>query len=498
MRRLHPMTWAGAASVGAVLLVGTAWANGGTTAIPWYLAVVGSGVAIVLASRLTWFRTVTRGALVAYAVAVPIVVIVAGAAADANTPRIALHTDNPNLLAADIVTVVMALLVVMRPRRSSVLLLALALVAVLYTGSRTGMVALALGSLGWFLRRDLGGRVRAAGVGMLAVFGLFLGLMLWQIGRYDASPNILWVSTSMAHPAWDTSFAEEVIVDARVERGPFLGTRADRVRATSGDHPLVIYQPVERSIGGQPYVASVYLRADEPQTVVLSFQLALVTCQVGPAWSRCVTPSAPGNDHASAQLRLETAQPRGSFDVFVYGPQFERSDVVGPYAPKRPPFVPASVLRRFGLDILSSDEPAVRWIAADRAWQAFRSSPWVGLGVDRWRAVIQSDLGGDATVALGHAHNLVLERLATEGIVGLVGWLLVYGAAISAALGRGRGAVLPLVLALVALNLTDMTLFHQGSFIATWMAVGIVWSDAGPTDAAAGPRARARAATDTG
>jgi hypothetical protein len=476
MRRLHPVAWAGAAAIGAVLLAGTAWANGAVTAIPWYLALVGSGVAIVLASRLAWFRMLARGVLLAYAVIVPMWVIVVGSAAEADGSRIGLHTDNPNLLAADIVTAVMALLVVVRPRRASVLVLALALVAVTYTGSRTAMTAVAVGVVAWFLRRDLSRGVRTAGLGLVVSVGLFLGLMMWQIQRYEASPNILAASTSMAHPAWDPSYAAAIHIDVGAERGPFFGTRADRVRATSGDHLLVIYQSVERSIGGQPYVASVYLRAREPQTVVLSFQLALVTCEVGPAWSRCVTPSAKGDDHASAQLRLETAEPRGSFDVFVYGPQFERSDVVGPYVPKRPPFVPAHLLRRlFSLDIFASDEPAVRWEAADRAWRAFRSSPWIGLGVEGWRAVIGQAVVAD--VALGHAHNLVLERLASEGIVGAVAWLLVYGVALAAALARGRRAFLPLVLALAVLNLTDMTLFHQGSFIATWIAVGIVWSE---------------------
>lgn len=474
--------WSFSCVVGALLLSVTALANSSASAIPWYVATVSLTVALVLVTRTGFMRDMSRIMLVAYAHLLPLAVLALsfGAGYTFADERMRLHTANPNLLASDVAVASVAVVALSRRGLSAGLLFGLSSFAIVLTGSRTGTVALLVGWLAALLCR----RVSAKGLVSTALVVLVLaGSFTWSIhiGRaQEASPNLLRATTSAADRAWVTSYAAYVRVEERATAGPYPGVRADRVIAVSGGDAaltserrrLVIVQGGERSEHGQPYVGSVYLRADVPQVVVLSTQLSKTQCTVDAEWSRCVTPAGLGDGSASAQLRLETQHDGDSIDVFVFGPQLERAGSVSPYHEKRAlTRLQRSIWRLAGmLDSLGSARD--RWDAMKAGWAAFVESPWTGIGAAGVARHYGEWADQRGLEAVNHAHNLVIERLAVDGLVGMLGWLLVFGAPFAAATSRSPGSAVPLLVCLLALNTADVTLFHQGTFIASWLVVG--------------------------
>lgn len=474
--RLTVRRWIVLALGGFGLLSVSTLATGSGTAIPWYAATVGTAVAMVLVCRGRWGRHAVRWVLGAYAVALPVLTILAGF--DLWSPwgsavRVSLFTANPNLLGADLVAVAAAMLAI-SPRRWWALWLPVVALAVILTGSRTALLALLVVVVVWLFGRNRSWRLRLGVLGGLS--GLFLLLLAANVQATERAkdPNLLHTSVTFQHEVWRTGYARSITIQPGVIEGPFEGTDADRVRGTSDDHTLVIYQGVERSIEGEPYVASVYLRAEEPQVVVLSTHLSRARCHVDRTWSRCVTPVGEGNGKSAAQFRLETEEVGGTFDVYVYGPQFERSDSVSPYdeAVLRP--LSGLLMQRFRLDSIVFVDPT-RLAAMGVGLEAFAASPAFGLGT---RGLDEALSGADPSLGvrhLGHTHSLWVERLATEGVVGVIGWLLVIGTALVAVGSDGRARLLPLLAGLLVLNSLDMTFFHAGSYLGLWAAVAISW-----------------------
>jgi hypothetical protein len=115
-------------------------------------------------------------------------------------------------------------------------------------------------------------------------------VVAWQVGVVERVPNLLVAPNDFANGAWNPYGGASITVIPDAAPGPFEGTRAQRITAHAGAAGLVFLQGMGQSEPGVPYVASVYLRADEPQTIGLSSHLASARCEVGLEWERCVTP----------------------------------------------------------------------------------------------------------------------------------------------------------------------------------------------------------------
>lgn len=474
--RLTVGRWVALATVGLGLLIVSSLVNGTDGEIPWYAATVATAVAIVLVCRSRWGRQAAIWVLGTYAVALPIFTILAGF--DLGSPwgdarRVSLFTANPNLLGADLVVVAAALLVTAR-RSWWLVWLPVVAMAVVLTGSRTSLVALLALAVSLSLVVSRGWPVRLGLLGLVVGFvGLFVAASIKATERAEGI-NLLRTSVTFADEAWRTGFARSVVVQSGVVEGPFPGTVADRIRATSDDRPLTIYQGVERSREGTPYVASVYLRAAEPQVVVLSTHLSRTRCQVTMMWSRCVTPAEEGNGRRAAQFRLEAEGVGGSYDVYAFGPQLERSRTASPYEEIHSSWLSRTRFERFRLDAIIVVEHT-RLAAMKAGLDAFLSSPVFGVGKKGVGEALSKTEPSRGVRHLTHTHNLLTERLAAEGVVGVVGWLLVLSPAVIALPSHKRLQLLPLYVCLVVLNSADLTYFHVGSYSGFWAAVGMAW-----------------------
>jgi hypothetical protein len=297
----------------------------------------------------------------------------------------------------------------------------------------------------------------------------------WQRGVVELTPNLLAAPSDLTHPAW-TALGDHVEVLDDAVAGPFEGTRAQRLvgRAMSTGSN-VIMQSIGRSETGVPYVASVYLRADTPQRVRLSSHLGSVTCEVAANWHRCVTPVGYGDDVRQRQLHLRAFERGGSFDVYVYGAQYERGEAATPFLDLRPAWVPQSMVNRYDLRriaILPEDRVAIWRAGLDLA----RGSPWFGVGLgasaDAFRERTRVVLAGDG---VSYAHNLLVHLLAAFGVVGLVGALVFAGALLSTLSRAGWARLAPLLLASALLNTWDLTLFEPFVLVPAMLAVAS-WS----------------------
>jgi putative inorganic carbon (HCO3(-)) transporter len=75
-------------------------------------------------------------------------------------------------------------------------------------------------------------------------------------------------------------------------------------------------------------------------------------------------------------------------------------------------------------------ERAAHWQAA---WRMFAARPWLGVGVGQYATTYPAVAIPRWQDPLGHAHNFYLNVLAEGGLVGLLGYLAVQGAALAEA-----------------------------------------------------------------
>jgi O-antigen ligase len=151
---------------------------------------------------------------------------------------------------------------------------------------------------------------------------------------------------------------------------------------------------------------------------------------------------------------------------------------------------PGLVKERFATLTQSGSEVATRvdfWTTAVNIWQ---SHPILGVGVGRFpdayasaRVPGRGFLPGSFGEPPPHAHNLLLQYLSTEGLVGLVALLAILGLALAAALAlRRRGgrtayvlgsAFLASLVALLIHNQFDVTLL-EGTGMYFWAMLGLL------------------------
>jgi O-antigen ligase len=452
-------------------------------------AVLGGLVAAFALARWRAFRAASAASVGAYLSILTAATLVAGLSpGSGDAARIAIFFGNPNVLGAALVTA-MAAWAAMSPGRRWVWWgWPLAALAVLNTGSRTSGGALLAAGTVWLVLLALRLPRRRLLAPVVALLVIAAAAFAWQRGVVELTPNLLAAPSDLTHPAW-RAHGERVEVVADAVDGPFEGTRAQRLTGSATPTGRnVILQSLGRSETGVPYVASVYLRADAPQQLELSSHLARTTCEVDETWRRCVTPVGYGNDVSQRQLHLRAVGRGGSFEVYVFGAQYERGETVTPFLDLRPAWIPQSMVNRYDLrriTFLPENRVAIWRAGLDVA----RGSPWFGVGLDAsadaFRDRTREALRGDGVT---YAHNLLVQLLAVHGVVGLAGALLFAGAALSTLSRTGWVRLAPLLLATALLNTWDLTLFEPEVLAPATLAMAY-WSGRSGTPLG-GPRPR--------
>lgn len=476
-----------AAAAAAVLLAAAAAARGDAVGLAWAVAVPASTLAVVAAARRPGLAGPARWAAAAYLVglaAATIAASLAGLGLD-EAGRFEGLARDANVAGAALV-VAAAAWAALAPRARWAALAtaaawALAGTAVVYTGSRAAAAAGLLAAVTWAAPATaawVAARTRRGGRGWawapLALVGLLaLGAVAWQRGVVEVAPNLLAAPSDFAHRDWRHDLAASVAVDPAAAEGPFPGTRAQRVRAAArpGERALLL-QTIGRSEPGVPYVASIYLRADTPQRVVVSNHLTEAPCDVGPTWTRCVSPVGVGDGVLQAMFYLLAAEPGGAVDVLAFGAQYEVGTAATPFLDRRPPWLPQALVRRLDLrrlELLPDDRRAIWAAAVDLA----RTSPWVGLGAPAAASALAERTASADGAGVTQAHNAFLHLWLVRGVLGVAAAALLLGALAAAVPRAGWPALAPLLVALVMTNTWDVTLG------APWVAVPALLAVAG-------------------
>lgn len=81
---------------------------------------------------------------------------------------------------------------------------------------------------------------------------------------------------------------------------------------------------------------------------------------------------------------------------------------------------------------------------------------------------------------LPYVHNLLAQLLAVQGLVGLLGWVLLIAAVFSLVPRQGLLRLAPLLVGLVLVNSWDITFVAPTAFLPTLLAVAY-WTAAEPS-----------------
>lgn len=107
------------------------------------------------------------------------------------------------------------------------------------------------------------------------------------------------------------------------------------------------------------------------------------------------------------------------------------------------------------------------------AWQAFEQNPLAGLGIHNFGFYYQINLpeyAHDPYVL--HTHSLPLKLLAETGLLGLLGFLLLWGYALLWLARHKAWLGLAMVGMVLGVNLVDYTFFTAQVYYAVWLALG--------------------------
>ncbi|MFN2323517.1 MAG: hypothetical protein ABR510_11230 [Trueperaceae bacterium] len=453
-----PSRWTFAAvGLAGVSFAVAAATTGDVVGLAWAALATGLVVATIALVRLPGFASVARWASAAYFTVLAVGTIAAGLAGVGldEASRVEGFARDANVLGAALVVAAAAWAAVVPARRWAAWTVALGwplvATAVLYTGSRAAAGACLLAAATWMVVRF--GRGRSAWAPLALAALVVLAALAWQRVVVEASPNLLAAPSDFAHREWRHDLAASVEVTAAAGEGPFDGTRAQRLRATADpDGRALLLQTIGRSEPGVPYVASLYLRADAPQRVVVSNHLTQTTCAVGAAWTRCTTPPGIGDGVLQAQFYLSAASPGGAVDIFVYGAQYEIGTEATPFQTRRFAWLPQALVRRLdvrNVDLLPEDRRTI-WAAA---FELARTAPWSGVG----GPVAAAELSARTGSGVVQAHNGLLHLWLVRGALGVVAAALL-AAALAMALPAGAWrALAPLLVALVVTNTWDVT-----------------------------------------
>jgi len=114
------------------------------------------------------------------------------------------------------------------------------------------------------------------------------------------------------------------------------------------------------------------------------------------------------------------------------------------------------------------------------AWQVFLDHPLTGIGIGNFQTYYLQHAPPNALEpAATHAHNLFVHVLAEAGLLGLLGFLLLWGAVVRKIWQLRQRKVLVIIGVAVVMNLFDYTWFYAGVHYPLWVAVA--WALAIPS-----------------
>jgi hypothetical protein len=388
--------------------------------------------------------------------------------------RVQLYYGNPNLLAAAIAFLATAMLATGKPR-SYPFIITLSLLALINTGSRAALLAFIAAVLLWLLIHRTSRLWYLALIVVITSTAVGIGIatrsIVTSIDEMLASANVLDDSNNFSNTNWiQYRFSENLTVVPDDIAGPFALTRADRIISQSGPTTkAVIYQDMGFAEQSKPYIGSIYLRADRPQQVVLNTNLSASICDVSTEWQRCITPAGTSNTLTSLQLRLETLEPGEAIDIHAWGAQLEIAEEVGPLVIKYPIPIQYYLFKRFDF----SGGESLRWQAMQAGWLDFLASPIVGIDDSK---LFERAKSKGLPVTISHTHNFVVQVLATEGILGLLAWLIP-AVGMMIVLWHYQGfRLLPFIVVTVLINASDITYYSLHVFLVFWVILGLLFA----------------------
>jgi len=464
--------------VGGAVIIGSAVARGDSQDIAWVVAVLAvTWLVIAVTGRWALSQRVLTMAVGTYLAVLAVATISAslGWFGAPVSGRVALFTGNPNALGAALVTALTAWVGVSSDRaRLAWAAWPVVGLAVLQTGSRTAAIGLAAGFMAWVLRRMLRSDPGVARWAVTAsvVLGAILAAV-WQLGVVERTVNLVQAPHDLGHPVWTVAPGTRIEVDRAATEGPMPGTRAQRISGVAGEaRNLVVMQTIEIGRPGVPYVASLYLRSDTPQRIILGTRYTRTTCEVTTEWQRCITTPEQGDGSLTLRYDIRVPSAGGAFDVYVFGPQVERAWEASPFVAPRA-WLPPALVSRFDLRAIG-DAPNDRTEAHTAALRLWRARPWIGYGREDARARMIAETARGDQAGITHAHNTALQLLLEDGLFGLLAWLVVVGG-IARFVPRGeRSRLAPMVIALFVLNTWDATLFGGGGFYPMVVGVAVI------------------------
>lgn len=99
------------------------------------------------------------------------------------------------------------------------------------------------------------------------------------------------------------------------------------------------------------------------------------------------------------------------------------------------------------------------------AWQGFREMPWLGQGKHAFGSYhIRYQPQRQLNESPLHAHNLFLQTLFEQGLLGLLGLISLLAVLLWMAYRQSDGLMISVLIALLFINLFDTTLFYSGIF----------------------------------
>jgi O-antigen ligase len=131
----------------------------------------------------------------------------------------------------------------------------------------------------------------------------------------------------------------------------------------------------------------------------------------------------------------------------------------------------------------------VLWSMALEMW---RDHPWLGVGLGDFTVEAEKRLRGRYTKSTGHAHNMYLQVLATQGVIGFVPFVLFWALFLRELFGRARRGdtfargVAFAVVALLVGSLTENAIDDSEVLMTTYLLAGLAL--AGPGKREESPR----------
>lgn len=383
------------------------------------------------------------------------------------------------------------------------------ILVVTLAGSRAAVVGLGLG-LATLLATNLAlGRVRrrtALGVGALLLAALALGSLTPLGARFGAllalvgggptggsTVNLVRDSEDLTSPAWTAAGVE--VRRYTSEAGPGaagawtvrkLGSGAgQRVMQAVVLDPGVLYtlsaELLTTRPEGMPGLLGWAAHDGDPPDVLVARRtpggwhfeaggaLTLVRHSVetlGDGWTRVVMTFRNASD-APVRLPIGVTPNQAAAEGGEVGARALQLEI-GTHAT---PYAPTTAATRISERAQRSAESRLPIFSA--AWRGFRQAPWLGHGSASFTAYFRRS-GAGAPAGIAHAHNMLLQALYAYGVPGALVLL-----ALLAGLLVAAPVMLPAMLAVVAANMFDYTLWSAHVIYPLALASGLLCRRAG-------------------